>query len=110
LAVVVGRAGVISARYRDGRTAVRASGRIDEVLGEVLRGCRPGILPVIGAPEDVLRALAEAGWTVQLLPALRTPAAAAVALLGGSMPPAANAHEVRADYGELPAAKVPRFR
>ncbi|HUA08340.1 MAG TPA: tRNA (adenosine(37)-N6)-threonylcarbamoyltransferase complex dimerization subunit type 1 TsaB [Candidatus Acidoferrales bacterium] len=110
LTVVEGRSGVISARYRDGETAVRASGRVAEVLAEVLRGARAGVLPVIGAPEDVLRALAEAGWTVQLLPVLHTPAAAAVALLGGSMPPAPSAHEVRAEYGELPAAKVPRFR
>jgi hypothetical protein len=38
-----------------------------------------------------------------------TPPAAAVALLGVITPAAASAHEVRADYGELPAAKVPRF-
>ncbi|MGD0966932.1 MAG: tRNA (adenosine(37)-N6)-threonylcarbamoyltransferase complex dimerization subunit type 1 TsaB [Candidatus Aquilonibacter sp.] len=109
LAVVVGRTGVISARYRSAQASKRASGRIDDVLGEVLAGLAPGELNVVGAPEDVSCALAEAGWTVKALAPLVTPPAAAVALLGTGARPAASAHEVRADYGELPAAKVPRF-
>jgi tRNA threonylcarbamoyladenosine biosynthesis protein TsaB len=102
LAVVVGRTGVISARYRSAQASKRAS-------GEVLAGLAPGELNVVGAPEDVSCALAEAGWTVKALAPLVTPPAAAVALLGTGARPAASAHEVRADYGELPAAKVPRF-
>jgi tRNA threonylcarbamoyladenosine biosynthesis protein TsaB len=109
LCVVVGRVGVISARYRAPRVLARASGRIGEVLAEVLRGAQPGELPVVGAPEDVCRALAEGGWSVKPLASLHTPPAAAVALLGATMPAAASVHEVRADYGELPAAKVPRL-
>lgn len=109
LTVVAGRTGVISARYRAPGATARASGRTDEVLREVLLGIEPGDLPVIGAPEDVLCALAEGGWTVSARAPLVTPPAAAVALLGASTPPAASAHAVRADYGELPAAKVPRF-
>jgi hypothetical protein len=69
----------------------------------------PGELNVVGAPEDVSCALAEGGWTVNALTPLVTPPAAAIALLGAGARPAASAHEVRADYGELPAAKVPRF-
>jgi len=110
LCVVVGRTGVISARYRAPGALARASGRIDEVLAEVLRDAEPGELPVVGAPEDVSRALAEGGWLVKPFAPLRNPPAVAVALLGASLPPATSVHEVRADYGELPAAKVPRLR
>ncbi len=110
LCVVVGRTGVISARYRAPGVLARASGRVDEVLAEVLRDAAPGALPVVGAPEDVLRALAEGGWTVKPLASIHRPPAAAIALLGASLPAAASIHEVRADYGELPAAKVPRLR
>jgi tRNA threonylcarbamoyladenosine biosynthesis protein TsaB len=110
LSVVVGRTGVISARYRDAQRVARASGRVDEVLAAVLPEPVPGELPVVGAPEDVRRALAEAGWSVKSFAPLHTPPAAAVALLGASMPAARSVHEVRADYGELPAAKVPRLR
>jgi tRNA threonylcarbamoyladenosine biosynthesis protein TsaB len=109
LTVVVGRSGVISARYRMGEASKRASGRIDDVLREVLLDLVPGELNVVGAPEDVSCALAEGGWTVNALTPLVTPPAAAIALLGAGARPAASAHEVRADYGELPAAKVPRF-
>ena len=109
LTVVLGRAGVISARYRAPGQSARASGRTAEVLREVLLGTQPGDLPVVGAPEDVLCALAEGGWTVSARAPLVTPPAAAVALLGASTPAATSAHAVRADYGELPAAKVPRF-
>ena len=109
LTVVVGRAGVISARYRSGEASRRASGRVEDVLAEVLDGFVPGELDVVGAPEDVSCALAEAGWTVKALAPLVTPPAAAVALLGSGARAAASVHEVRADYGELPAAKIPRF-
>jgi tRNA threonylcarbamoyladenosine biosynthesis protein TsaB len=109
LCVVVGRAGVISARYRAPGVMARASGRIDDVLAEVLRGVDRTVLPVVGAPEDVYRALAEGGWSVNPFTPLQTPPAVAVALLGVSARPATSVHEVRADYGELPAAKVPRL-
>ena len=110
LCVVVGRTGVISARYRSPTGTARASGRVDEVLAEVLGGAAPGQLAVVGAPEDVRRALAEGGWSVEAFAPLYAPPAAAVALLGASMHSAASVHEVRADYGELPAAKIPRLR
>jgi tRNA threonylcarbamoyl adenosine modification protein YeaZ len=108
LTVVVGRPGVISARYRNGRQVWRASGRIAEVLAGVAID-DAATLPVVGAPKDVLAALAERGTVVQSLDPLVTPAAAAAALAAFERTPAHSVHEVRADYGELPAASAPKF-
>jgi tRNA threonylcarbamoyladenosine biosynthesis protein TsaB len=109
LAVVVGRPGVISARYRFGGQTRRASGRTAAVLDELLAGRQEGPLEVVGAPKDVLHALAERGLDVRPLDPTVTPAAAAAALAAGSRTPATSLHEVRADYGELPAAKIPKL-
>jgi tRNA threonylcarbamoyladenosine biosynthesis protein TsaB len=115
LSVVVGRPGVISARYRNGNEICRASGRIAEVLSAVLppsaseprRGRSE--LDVVGAPKDVLDALAERGIQVRSVDPAVTPAAAAAALAACSRAPSETIHEVHADYGELPAAKTPRL-
>jgi tRNA threonylcarbamoyladenosine biosynthesis protein TsaB len=108
LSVVSGRAGVISARYRDGGASKRASGRTAEVLRAVLPA--PGEpLPVYGASEDVLALLAEGGFIVEARPQIVRPPAAAVALAGERTRPGQSIHEVRADYGEAPAAKPPTF-
>jgi tRNA threonylcarbamoyl adenosine modification protein YeaZ len=107
LAVVVGRPGVISARYRHGRRSERASGRIDEVLDKLPFEAE-GELSVIGAPKDVLHALAERGIIVHPIDPVVMPAAAAAALAAGSRAPAKSLHEVRADYGELPAVTMPK--
>jgi tRNA threonylcarbamoyladenosine biosynthesis protein TsaB len=126
LSVVVGRPGVISARYRAGSTIRRASGRVADVLDEVLASesghgeqtglerAQPvegalGALSVVGAPKDVLDALAERAIIVRVFNPAVTPAAAAAALAAGTREPAKSPHEVRADYGELPAAKQPVF-
>lgn len=106
LAVVVGRPGVISARYRSASQVVRASGPTEEVL-DALHLPPSAPLEVIGAPKDVLHALAERGMVVRSVDPLVTPAAAAAALAAESRTPPANPHAVRADYGELPAAKPP---
>jgi tRNA threonylcarbamoyladenosine biosynthesis protein TsaB len=114
LTVVVGRPGVISARYRCGSQISRASGRIAEVLDELLppSACPPhpgrSALDVVGASKDVQHALAERGIPVRFVDQAITPAAAAVALAACSRTPPGSLHEVRADYGELPAAKVPK--
>lgn len=107
LAVVVGRPGVISARYRSESQRRRASGRIAEVLDGVLPA-DAATLDVIGAPKDVLDALAERGIIVRSVDPLVTPAAAAAAALAASRTPPKGLHEVTADYGELPAAQLPR--
>jgi tRNA threonylcarbamoyladenosine biosynthesis protein TsaB len=108
LAVVVGRPGVISARYRSASQRRRASGRIAEVLDAVL-SADVAPLDVVGAPKDVLDALAERDIIVRSFDPAVTPAASAAALAASSRTTAKSVHEVRADYGELPAVKPPRF-
>jgi tRNA threonylcarbamoyladenosine biosynthesis protein TsaB len=110
LTAVAGRPGIISARYRRGAETRRASGPTAAVIAELLGDREPETLNAIGAPEDVLRVLAEARWTVTSMAPLVTPPAAAVALAGASARPAASAHDVIADYGEAPAVRVPSFR
>ncbi len=109
LTIVKGRTGVISARYRDAHTMRRASGFIADVLAAVLPPI-VGALDVAGDAEDVLRALDERGIDVNTIDSPFRPAALAIAMLGRTREPADNAHAVRADYGELPAAKVPSAR
>jgi tRNA threonylcarbamoyladenosine biosynthesis protein TsaB len=109
LTVVLGRPGVISARYRSSSELRRGSGSIEAVLDELLPSEGTEALAVVGAPKDVLHALAERGIIVRSVEPIVTPAAAAAALAAPSRMPAASLHEVRADYGELPAAKLPRF-
>lgn len=111
LAIVSGRPGVVSARYRDGDAVTRASGPIAEVLAAVLPADAAGPLAVAGNPaQDVRDALAERGVQVKPIHAPAGPPAAAVALIGASSAPAQSPHAVRADYGESPAAKVPQRR
>lgn len=114
LTVVVGRPGVISARYRVAAEVRRASGRIGEVLDAVLSQVRPfdqddnggKALTVVGAAEDVLTALAERAITVQHVQPAVTPSAAAAALIASSRTPSGTLHEISADYGELPAVTI----
>lgn len=110
LAVVVGRPGVISARYRCGPESHRASGRTAQVLDAVLPARGDGTIAVVGAPKDVLDALAERAIIVRHFDPLVTPAAAAAALAASSRTPPRSIHEVRADYGELPAVSGPAKR
>ena len=108
LTVVVGRPGVVSLRYRDAGSVRRASGRTRDALAEIAPGNdRP--LVVIGGSKDVLAQLAERGIVVESLEPLVTPPAAAAALAAAAREPALSPHAVTADYGELPAAKVPKF-
>ena len=110
LAVVEGRTGVISARLRSGDVHRRASGRIEQVLAELFDAMPvPPELATVGAPKDVLSALAERAIVARPFEPQSGPAAVAAALLAGARDPAPNVHAVRADYGELPAAKVPKF-
>ena len=116
LTVVVGRPGVVSARLREGNRTQRASGWAADVvqaLAGALRRAQEEAgepLPVVGAPKDVLCALAERAIVVSPVVPLVTPAASAAALAAATLQPAASVHAVRADYGELPAARVPRLK
>jgi len=107
LAVVRGRAGVVSVRYRHVGKEQRSSGYVNDVLDEL--GSPPGeMLTVIGDAEDVLPGLAERGFSVRKIDRAILPTALAVATVAASREPAQSSHEIRADYGELPAAKVPK--
>jgi tRNA threonylcarbamoyladenosine biosynthesis protein TsaB len=108
LSVVIGRPGVISARYRSGRDVRRGSGRIADVLDELGLPAGGPPLDVVAAPEDVLAALAERRIVVNSHTPLVAEAAVAAAYIAQTREPARTPHEVRADYGELPAAKVPK--
>ena len=107
LGIVAGRPGIVSVRYRDGSDVRRASGPIASTLAAVLPEPDARPLTVVAGPEGVLAELAEGGYIVESLTPLVRPAAAAAALAATSAHPAASPHEVRADYGEAPAAKVP---
>ncbi|MDQ6823260.1 MAG: tRNA (adenosine(37)-N6)-threonylcarbamoyltransferase complex dimerization subunit type 1 TsaB [Candidatus Eremiobacteraeota bacterium] len=108
LCVVRGRTGVISARYTSGGVCVRASGYIASVLEELAPAFQGVSLAVFGAAEDVLAALGERGQQVHCVqPAYPTPARA-IARVAAAREPARSVHEIRADYGELPAARVPK--
>jgi tRNA threonylcarbamoyladenosine biosynthesis protein TsaB len=109
LTVVVGRPGIISARVRLGDVMRRASGPTLQVIGELLAPEDRCELTVVGASKDVLHALAERGIIVRSVEPNVMPAAAAAALAAQSRTPPATPHAVRADYGELPAAKLPRL-
>jgi tRNA threonylcarbamoyladenosine biosynthesis protein TsaB len=110
LAVVSGRPGIISARYRDGAQVARASGTIADVLDAVLPMPAAGPLAIAGRlGQDVRDALGERGIDVEHLSNLAGSAAVAIARLGSARPPAASPHEIRADYGERPAAKIPKL-
>jgi tRNA threonylcarbamoyladenosine biosynthesis protein TsaB len=106
LTIVRGRTGVISVRYRAGGRTERASGYIKDVLSEIAP--QPGALAALGDAEDVLAGLAERGCSVQYLERVIRPTALAVASVAAARDAARSAHEIRADYGELPAAKVPK--
>ncbi len=108
LTVVRGREGVISVRLRTPDTERRASGYIHDVF-ETLRPDLPPALVLTGnGAEDVRAALGERGTAVTIFPRAIEPAALAIAMLAAQREPAKSLHEVRADYGELPAVSVPK--
>ena len=108
MTVVRGREGVISLRLRAGDSERRASGYIRDVF-ETLRPELPAALLLTGnGAEDVRAALGERAIEVRILARAIEPAALAVAMLAAQREPAKSLHEVRADYGELPAVSVPK--
>jgi tRNA threonylcarbamoyladenosine biosynthesis protein TsaB len=108
LIVVRGRPGVISVRLEKGGRVLRASGYIADVFEELGAEISGEKVAVLGDAEDVLAALGERASDVQILSRVIEPAALAVATVAMQREPAHSLHEVRADYGELPAAKVPK--
>lgn len=109
LTVVEGRTGVICARLRGaGETRLRC-GPVERVIDELTGYEKLRELTVVGAPEGVLAALGERGLTVRNAPNRATIPAEAVAELASRREPETSPHAVRPDYGEVPAAQVPRF-
>lgn len=114
LTVVRGRTGVVSVRLTQAGRQFRASGYVADVIAQCHPeiGCHPEAsgghnLSLLGDTQDVLPALAERGWNVQIISPTFDLSALSVAAAAAAREPAASAHAVRADYGELPAAKVP---
>jgi tRNA threonylcarbamoyladenosine biosynthesis protein TsaB len=105
LAVVQGRRGIICARRRDADGSVRV--RCGPVA-DVVAALGEGELTAVGATEDVLAALGERNFVRSVAPRALVPAQA-IAELAIDREPASSPHAVRPDYGELPAAKVPKF-
>lgn len=109
LTVVRGRQGVVSARLRAAGAQRRASGYVKDVLDELRADLDGKPVTLLGNAEDVLAALGERASDVQILSRAVEPAALAVATLAMEREPARSLHEIRADYGELPAAKIPKL-
>jgi len=108
LTVVRGREGVVSIRLRTVDGQRRASGYIRDVLAS-LQPILPRSFVMAGnGAEDVRAALGERATDVIILSRAVEPAALAIAMLAAEREPARSLHEVRADYGELPAARVPK--
>lgn len=107
LTVVHGRTGIVCARYRTADSQATACGAPRDVVGRLLPGSES--LTLAGDAEDVREVLAERAIRVNVVPAPPVPAVA-LALLAGRRAPARSPHEVRPEYGELPAATLPRTR
>jgi len=108
LTAVRGYTGVVSVRLRTSEGEHRASGYIRDVL-DALQPSLPKSFALCGnGAEDVRAALGERGSHVEILARAVEPAALAIAMLAAEREPARWVHEVRADYGELPVAKVPK--
>ena len=108
LNVVRGRPGVLSARWRRGKNVRRASGYTADVLAELHDVLSEPFALIGNGAEDVIAALGERANNVEILTRAIEPAALAVATLAAQREPATSLHEVRADYGELPPARVPK--
>jgi hypothetical protein len=99
---------VISVRLKKDGLERRASGYVRDVIDELAGDLDVSQLFVLGNAEDVLAALGERAVNVQIMSRVIEPTALAVATVAMQREPAHSLHEVRADYGELPAAKVPK--
>ncbi|MBV9646857.1 MAG: tRNA (adenosine(37)-N6)-threonylcarbamoyltransferase complex dimerization subunit type 1 TsaB [Candidatus Eremiobacteraeota bacterium] len=112
LAVVHGRAGIGCARLRTLEAEFVRCGSYEAITDMVLEHITPATLAVYGDVEGVPAHLAERGFTVLRFPAPQPPALAVGRLAAQCLArdPAfrASPHELRPDYGELPAAEVRR--
>lgn len=112
---VTGRPGVVNVRIAlPGGLLAYESGPHSAVVDRL--SARLAQLPVrdalicVGAPEDVLEALGEAGFTVHTVPPRPGLVAAVILEIAAERVPGASPHAVTPDYGELPAAKMRAVR
>ena len=103
VAILNPRQGIVSARLTAGPQQFRRSGSTASVCVWVAECSPERKLTAIGAPKDVLDGLGERGKLVHNLPAPEP--ALALLELAKSRHPARSIHEVRPDYGELPAVR-----
>jgi tRNA threonylcarbamoyl adenosine modification protein YeaZ len=110
LAVVHGRSGVACARLRTDAGSWVRCGPYDAVAEMVMEHVAPRLLPVHGGVEGVAARLAERGFTVRAFPKPDSPAlvVAQLAVRRAADGASRSLHEVRPDYGELPAVTPPR--
>ena len=112
LAVVTGRVGMGCARLRTVDGVWTRCGSFETIVQFVAGQIDPGDLVVCAAVEGVAAQLGERGFIVRALPFPSSPALAAARLaaerFAGGAPPARSPHDVQPDYGELPAAEVPK--
>lgn len=110
LTVICGRPGVVCARLSgDGRHTV-ACGPTAAVLDRLLAAAPPGVtLTVVAQQEDVFPATGEGSPSMQRVvwPGSRNPAVV-IATIARDRQPAASAHAVAPDYGEMPVVTVPK--
>lgn len=107
LTAVHGRKGVVSVRLRAPGETRRASGYINDVCAS-LQPLPESLLLTGNGAEDVRAAVGERAKNVIMIPATLEPPALAIAMLAAKREPARSIHEVRADYGELPAVSAPK--
>lgn len=107
LTVVLGRKGVVSVRLRTPAGDRRASGYIADVLA-LLQPLPESFAMTGNGAEDVRAALGERASQVTIIQPAVEPPALAIAMLAAEREPARSIHEVRADYGELPAVSPPK--
>lgn len=108
LATISARPGTASMRLTIAGAEHRFSGRSAELCDRVAGLIPTGELTVTGAPEDVLAGLRERGIDVRTVQS-SVPPAVAIAQIAARREPAPSIHALRADYGEAPAAKVPKL-
>lgn len=105
LTVVQGRTGIVCIRRTDPDRARVACGPIEATVARVTDGNDE--VTIVGATEDVRSAVGERAKSVLILPTGPDLPAVTLALLARDRAPAASAHAVAPDYGELPAARMP---
>ena len=103
LTVVEGRPGVICVRRTDAEGQSVACGRIDATV-RVVREGEPAVW-LVGATEGVRSAVGERATSVLTLPMGSMIPAATLLVIARNRAPAASAHAVTPDYGEIPAAR-----